>query len=97
MKPGKRVSQLLNIAFDMAAWVSSLCYSADDVLRVPEGNTRHSVQWRDSLYTRQIFEGMEGSDEDRGHCDCNSFHDGYGLCQSVGLLIHHFIFSSARP
>lgn len=30
MRPGHRVSQLLNIAFDMAAWVGSVLFSQID-------------------------------------------------------------------
>ncbi|THH19192.1 hypothetical protein EW146_g1923 [Bondarzewia mesenterica] len=80
MSPGRRVSQLMNIAFDMAAWVSVCLLVFPSV--IPTVYIRHSgnswlhVQWVHVMHKRQNIEGMAYLDEDGRYRYRHSVNDG---------------------
>lgn len=71
MAPGKRVSQLMNIAFDMAAWVSSansIKFTCNTEIQPTLGNFGQHEQRVYPVYSWQNLQGMESSHENCGYC-----------------------------
>jgi hypothetical protein len=75
MQPGRRVSQLMNIAFDMAAWVRIAAETFyPSVIDLLSGNSWKFMQRRHAGSAWPDFEGMALRDEECGHHYCHSFY-----------------------
>lgn len=92
MAPGLRVAQLLNVAFDMCAWVCCRYLLISIVCDTygTSGGPWLSVKRLHSLHPRQIFQRVAGFDEDGRYRDSDTLDYGYvhGILLLVAPLNH---------